>query len=259
MTAHAQFLFKQSEHQQAFLYFVFFSTLASYNFHWYLTPETRTEQERSAWSHDHKALHLTLAFIGSIGAAYFSLSFLHHFLALGIAVFLTFLYSAPKIPHRHFNLLSRIAIGKTIYLAFVWTYVTGILPLILSEKVVTLPDILFNIYRYFFIYAICILFDYRDRENDRDDCIRSLITYLSDRGISRLFYGSLAVSLISLLGWQWLGGWTFEIVLLLPSLPVLAYLYPIARENFSDYIYYFLLDGLMAFPSLMVLLWYHFF
>lgn len=259
MTAHGQLVFGQTAHKIGFLFFVFFSTLASYNFHWFLTPETRTEPERSAWSHDHKPLHLTLSIFGLGGALYFGLYFLHHFVALAIAVVLTFLYSAPKIPLPIFAHLRRIAIGKTIYLAFAWTYVTTVLPLIFSEKTVTVSDILFCSYRYFFIYAICILFDYRDRENDRADGIRSLITYFNEKGINRLFYTSLILSLLFLLGWQWQIGWTFDIVLLFPALPVLAELYPVAKKNFSDYIYYFILDGLMAFPSLTVLIYYHFF
>lgn len=259
MTAHGQLVFGQTAHKNGFLFFVFFSTLASYNFHWFLTPESRTELERSAWSHDHKPLHLTLCILGLGGALYFGLYFLHHFVAIAIAVVLTFLYSAPKIPLPLFARLRRIAIGKTIYLAFAWTYVTTVLPLIFSEKTVTTADILFCTYRYFFIYAICILFDYRDRENDRADGIRSLITYFKEKGINRLFYFSLGLSFLALLGWQWQIGWTFDIVLLFAALPVLAEIYPIAKRNFSDYIYYFLLDGLMAFPSLTVLVYYHFF
>lgn len=252
MTAHAQWVFDQQEGSNRFLLFVFFSTLASYNFHWYLTPETRTEPERSSWSHDHKPLHLMLTVIGSVAAAILSLSFLPHFLALGVAILLTFLYSAPKIPHRHFSLLSRIAVGKTIYLAFVWTYVTAVLPLIFSGKGLTNADLLFCVSRYFFIYAICIPFDYRDRENDRLDGIRSLITYLSPRGIDRLFYFSLFLSFAALVSYHYLTGWGPEFLILAIPMPILLLLYPVTKRDFSDYLYYLVLDGLMALPSLGV-------
>ena len=47
-----------------FLWFVFFSTICSYNFHWYFTPDSPSENRRVIWTHKHKRLHLVLIIIG---------------------------------------------------------------------------------------------------------------------------------------------------------------------------------------------------
>jgi 4-hydroxybenzoate polyprenyltransferase len=50
---------------------------------------------------------------------------------------------------------------------------------------------LFTASRFFFVYACCLIFDYRDREDDRAAGIVSMITLLNEKGIDRLFYGSM--------------------------------------------------------------------
>ncbi len=45
-----------------------------------------------------------------------------------------------------------------------------------------------------------------------------------------------------------------EILLLLIPGIILAFLYPMARRNFSDYLYYFILDGLMMLSALLSIL-----
>src|SRR5690349_15350792 len=51
--------------------FVFFSTICSYNFHWFLTPAVESELIRVRWTIQHKKLHLILYFIGLLGAAWY--------------------------------------------------------------------------------------------------------------------------------------------------------------------------------------------
>ena len=41
--------------------------------------------------------------------------------------------------------------------------------------------------RFFLIYAICILFDYRDRADDKEDGIRTMVNYFDETGVNRLF------------------------------------------------------------------------
>src|SRR5688500_2167409 len=122
-------------HQQStdYLLFVFFATLSSYNMHWYFTPFISAEKERSKWSSDHRQVHLIIFITGALFAAYFGFKLIDHWQYIAIAVILTFLYSAPKLPIPAFHWLKKIAIGKTLFLTFVWTYVTTILPLLINE------------------------------------------------------------------------------------------------------------------------------
>lgn len=230
--------------------FVFAATMCSYNFHWYLTPAIYSSSERITWAQQNKVLQLSLCAIGGLGALFFFWQLRTHWLPLSGAAILTFLYSAPKVPHKTFNWLSKIAIGKTLFLTFVWTYVTTLLPAFIADAGITQEVVLFTCHRFFLIYAICILFDYRDLESDKKEGIRSLITYLSFKNLFRVYYLSLLMAAISA-------------CMLLPyaSLPVISTLLIAvlataiitrkARNTPSDYMFYFILDGFMMLSAIL--------
>lgn len=234
--------------------FVFFSTICSYNFHWYLTPGSPNNSERILWGQRQRTLQLTGCAIGALGSIWFFIPLIHHWLPISGAVLLTFLYSAPKVPHKTFRWLSRIAVGKTIFLTFVWTYVTTLLPALIAGNTDTLETLCLTGHRFFLIYAICILFDLRDREEDRKQGIRSLITFLPHTELNKLYYGSVVIAGVFAL-------------LLAPSVPLFVLfglLVPVsitamikryAQQHNSDYLYYFFLDGLMMLSALLHLLW----
>ncbi len=236
--------------------FVFFSTICSYNFHWYLTPGSEKHSERILWGQRQRRLQLMGCLIGLMGAAWYGLQLVQHWLPLSGAVILTFLYSAPKVPHATFRWLKKIAIGKTIFLAFVWMYVTTLLPYLIADttKVTFMDAAYLSIYRFFLIYAICILFDHRDREEDRAEGIRSLITSLEEPHLNKLYYASLliaalfAIALAPVLP-------LFVLFSLLAAVAVVWSVKNYAQTHPSDYVYYFQLDGLMAFSALIHLLW----
>jgi 4-hydroxybenzoate polyprenyltransferase len=110
---------------------------------------------------------------------------------------------------------------------------------------------LFSIGRFFFIYAICIIFDFRDREQDKRQGIKSMITYFNENGINILFYGSMLVFLITTIVLHLYNFPFIHIIGLLFPAIVVTGLYPFFKRNFSDYLYYFFLDGMMAFPALL--------
>ncbi|HUR12757.1 MAG TPA: hypothetical protein VM012_15380, partial [Flavitalea sp.] len=175
---------------------------------------------------------------------------------IAIGGILTFLYSAPKIPIAATSILRKIAIGKTIYLSFVWTYVTTVLPMLMYGRPWTATEVLFTGSRFFLIYAICIIFDYRDREEDKKEGIRSMITYFNETGINIIFYLSILMFMISTILLLWKGFSSLLVfILLMPGILVL-YLFPTAKKNTSDYFYLFALDGLMMLASLITFLLY---
>lgn len=234
--------------------FVFSGSVCSYNLHWYLTPpHIEQPSEKLAWNISNKNIHLILFVLGLLGSAVFTLLLIEHWFWLGITATLTFLYSAPKIPHRFFSHLKKVAVGKTIFLAFAWMHVTTLLPLVFQLKVLSSQQIWYVTNRFFFIYAICILFDYRDVEADKKDGIRSLITFLNETGIDILFWGSVLVTFAT----SFLLLHSFSLIeilaLLIPAL-ILSFLYYPSKRNFSDYLYYFVLDGLMMLSAPLLLL-----
>lgn len=254
MVYQLQLLFPQVMVSLTLYVFIFFSTVCSYNFHWYLTQHSVTGSERLKWALKYKSLHLILYFIGLTGAAVCFIMLRQHWFWIALGAFVTFLYSAPKIPQRIFIGLRRIAVGKTVFLAFVWMYVTTLLPLLITGKPWQAAFTWLACSRFFLIYAICILFDYRDREDDKADGIRSMITLLDDKGINRLFAGSMLLFGL-FTGLLYFNGFALSVVflLLLPGVIVLA-LYGYAKRNLSDYLYYFVLDGLMMLSGLLMII-----
>ena len=235
-----------------FLFFVFFGTICSYNFHWYLTPGIYGSSYKTQWSIQNKKLHLILFIIGLIGAGWFCISLLYHWGWLLATAFITFLYSAPKIPYPPFNHLKKIAVGKTIFLSLVWTHSTAILPLVLSDIDWTNEHFIFAINRFFLIYPICILFDYRDREDDRKEGIKSMITLFPEKKISVLFYSSIAIFFMTTIALYFTGTLLIHcIALFIPGI-ILALVYSYSKKKTSDYYYYFFLDGLMMFSAVLL-------
>ena len=236
-----------------FIAFVFFSTICSYSFHWYLSSPSVLSSPRIAWQHRHHSLHLVFFIVGLIASAIFFLYLRDHWFWLLVSAIITFLYTAPKIPHPYFRVLRKIALGKTIFLAFVWMYVTTILPVLVSDRPWQPGFFLFIISRFFLIYAICILFDYRDRADDKIKGIRSLITWLDEKGIRNLFIFSLLVFTAATAGMLFYDyNVPTVLILIIPGI-IVALLFNHARRNFADMLYYFVLDGLMALSALLML------
>ena len=234
--------------------FVFFGSVCSYNFHWFLTPpQIPGTSHKLQWNLNNRPLHLLLFIIGITGAAICSFLLIEHWLWLGITAFLTFLYSAPMIPLRAFRWLRKIAIAKTIYLAFAWAHITASLPLLIVQEGLAAEHIWYLVNRFFFLYAICIVFDRRDVDSDRKAGIRSLITWFDEKGVDRLFWASqLMVLVTTVLLTRWFSI-TEAILLLLPAI-IMGLLYNASKQNRSDYLYYFLLDGLMALSAPLLIL-----
>jgi 4-hydroxybenzoate polyprenyltransferase len=197
-------------------------------------------------------MHLFFSVLGGLLALYTGwrlLAFWPWLLAAGV---LTFLYSAPKLST--FRFLKYIAVAKTAFLALLWTYVTCIFILLFKEQPAGTVEISFAVNRFFLIYAICILFDYRDRDNDMREGIRSLVTELDEKGINILFSGSMAVFFLTGLSLFFLSNNSLQnSMVLIPGI-LLALLYASSKRNFSDFRYYFILDGLMAVTALLQLL-----
>lgn len=233
--------------------FVFFSTMCSYNFHWYLTTQSSTGSERLQWAVSNKSLHFILYLAGLIGSIIYCWQLRAHWFWIGVGAFVTFLYSAPKLPQSYFSILRKIAVGKTIYLAFVWMYVTTILPFVMSGQPWRIEFTWFVLGRFFLIYAICIPFDYRDRADDKAGGIRSLITYFNERGVNNIFALSILLFIVFTLLLPLYGfGWWPTFLLLVPGV-LMAALYNYSKRHFSDYFYYFVLDGLMMLSALLML------
>jgi 4-hydroxybenzoate polyprenyltransferase len=235
-----------------YYYFVFFATICSYNFHWYLTPQSQSSAIRSVWSLQHKNTHLIFYFIGVIGSLVFFYKLRQHWFALFFATLLTFLYSAPKIPLPYFRYFKRVAIGKTIFLTTVWTYVTAILPVFIAGQHFSHEMKWFAASRFFLIYAICMLFDYRDRNEDRLEGIRTFVNYFDEKSVNRLFVSTIITFFVFTLCLLFSGVHFITVfIITIPGI-ILLCLFQKSKKTASDYLYYFVLDGLMMLSALLM-------
>lgn len=251
MAWHSIALFAAAPLHYSFYAFLFFSTLTSYSFHWYFTQATPPFTGRMLWLKQNHQVHLLLFCISLVASIYFFTYLLPVWYWLIPAAVMTFLYSAPKIPLPAFKELRKIAIGKTAFLAFIWTYATTALPLVVTGQPFTGQMLLFTFSRFCLLYAICILFDYRDRNYDIENGIRSLITWLSPKKVFQLFWFSLFLCLLStgLLFTGQLSILSF-IILIIPVF-ITAALKNRSIQQPTDPLYYFVLDGVMAVSAVL--------
>lgn len=234
--------------------FVFCGTVCSYNFHWYLTPPSQPyTSTKLLWNSSNRKVHLLLVIAAGCGAAFLALCLLQHWQWLCVTAFVTFLYSAPKMEHPLTVWLRKFAIAKTFFLAFAWTHVTCILPFLFNHTRFTAGEILFVVERFFLIYTICLLFDFRDAEADKAEGIKSMVTDLSPQGFRLMFYGSGFVFLLATALLLRYFPATAIAALAIPGGIVMG-LYSLSNRNHSDYLYYFVLDGLMMFSLPLLLL-----
>jgi 4-hydroxybenzoate polyprenyltransferase len=235
-----------------YYWFVFFATICSYNFHWYLTHQSTSSAIRIQWSLRHKNAHLLFYFAGVIGSLILFYKLRQHWFGLFFATLLTFLYSAPKIPLPYFRFLKQVAIGKTIFLSAVWTYVTAIMPVFIAGEHFSHEMKWFAASRFFLIYGICILFDFRDRADDKQEGIRTMVNYFDETGVNRLFVFSIIACIIFTIGLLFSGVSLLSVLILIIPGIILYSIYPLAKKNTSDYLYYFILDGLMMLSALLM-------
>lgn len=234
-----------------FILFVGFSTLSSYSLHWYFPGPSRIITPRTSWLKKNRHIHGILLLVGLAGTAWTLTYFMDSLQWIGLSAIATFLYTAPKLPLPGLVKLRRTAYGKTVFLAAVWTYVTVLLPVLVSRHEWTPELISFCISKYLLIFIICILFDYRDRDDDTAAGIRSLITYLSPAGIQRLFLFSFILFCITTVTAGYMHFSYYSMGALLAPGIICLLLYKKATRNFSDNLYYVILDGLMAFSAVL--------
>ncbi len=234
------------------LLFVFFGTLCSYSLHWFLSGETLVGREREAWTLAHKQFLLGTFFLSAPACLYlfFQLDFRSQLYACGLGL-ATFLYTAPKIPFQPFVILRKIAIGKTVYLALVWTLTTIFLPLAEWEMEESPEVWLFFLNRLALILPICILFDSKDKESDLQQGLKNIVYSLTWKQTKVVVLFCLLVFFLSAWAFVWEDfEWRSFLQLAGPGLG-LALLLPIHQQKPSDYYYYFWLDGLMMGTGLL--------
>ncbi len=160
-------------HFHPYIWLIFFAALFEYNLHrlvTVLTNKAALNSVKHRWVKDYPYVFYFLVLVSVAGFATTLLyAKIEVLISLIPAAVLTIFYSVPvfKFSDRLYR-LREIPFIKIFLIAFVWSVVTIILPVIESGYNGSLANLSFVLAeRYVFIFAITIPFDIRDMEQDK--------------------------------------------------------------------------------------------
>lgn len=234
--------------------FVAANTLCIYNLHYYIKRLPAGVSDRADWSAQHKWIHPALILAGGLLSCccLFYLPFKVIAISVGLGL-LSLGYSLPILPFPQKKRLKDWGILKLILLSLVWTCVTVLMPMFYYNKSFQAYEVEFML-RFVFMLPLCIAFDIRDMETDKENSIYTLPNAIGLRNSYRLMdvclivFGALAL-------WQYLrypifsrlvGGWA---IVLLTKLAL-----QLSRKVNTDVFYLLCIDGMMLVYALLILL-----
>ncbi len=230
---------------------VFGSTLLIYNGHFLLRrPEAAGSM---GWTRYHRAWHGLFLLIGALMAIRASLSLSSETRTWALVLGLVSLgYSLPLLPFRGGMRIRDLGIIKILVLTLVWTSVTSVLPLI--HWGISPGEFPFEIaLRFFFLFTLCLAFDLRDLQKDREQGIRTLPQGLGKKGTNQFMNLGIVLFLAFSLG-QYLRHphpyrLAAEFLTALATRWALAY----SQKHPHHRTYLGLVDGMMLFYSSLIL------
>jgi len=238
----------------SFYCFVFGATLLQYNLHYSTKKTAVKDSERLRWSHSNKKLHFLLLVVGALLILFSFFYFqLKHFIVLALLGTISFLYSFPFLPFSKKRRIKDFGLLKIVTLSLLWTLVTVWFP------VSNVPEdgILFTfvfVKRFVFMFILCLLFDLRDIQIDRNENINTLPVMLGKNQSYNLSYILLILFLVlSLLQYLYLPQLPFFIAMLISGVVTFIIIEWTKKTN-SDFIYLAGVDGMMLLQAILVYL-----
>jgi len=237
------------------LLFIFFSTLAGYNFYWIIAKRTSVIAISASFIKQISS-NIILLLTSSLLMLYLLAQLPQLWFPSLVSVSCTVLYSWPLWKSSPDKRPLSMGVMKTFLLALTWTYVTIWFPLA-GKMLEWTPDFLLHLsFRFLFMLMLCILFDKRDLEVDLKRSYSSVATIFTVKQLQLLCNACfLLMLLVILLSWKTNSSQT----VLLSNLASVAATYLLYRLSFKPrgyYFYYFLVDGLMFFSAMVTFITY---
>jgi len=229
--------------------FVFFSTLSSYNFYWFLSKYSFGIRA-GFLSFLIKNRNYVFIFCGAGSGMLICLYYIPNIQQhVAIAVLLTLLYSMPLWPFKWAKYLRRVGVLKTILLAFTWAYVTVIIPAATVLHTQTFAVISLMIARFFFVGMLCVIFDTRDIKLDKLYALRSLATDVSTVTLKNIMLLSFIIYVAAGLLVRYHFSDNFQLFAFIITGLVTGWVYLLSFKPRGYLFYYFGVDGLMLFSA----------
>lgn len=229
---------------------VFFATLCSYNLYW-LISKYYFNRDISISQFLIKNFSNSLLCMAAAAGLLYCMIYLPGISPyIGIAVFLTLLYSIPLWPVKSFEFTRRAGFLKTVLLAFTWTYVTVIIPVQQSLFIDNVPVALLFTARFLFMLMLCIIFDSRDIQVDKIHSLRSLATDVSRNTLKIIMAIVFSLYLVCGFFLRYYFGNNPQIIAFLITGIITLLVYRMSLKKQGYFFYYFLVDGLMLFSAI---------
>ena len=235
-----------------FYCFVFGATLLQYNLHYSAKKKAVKNSQRLQWSLQNKRIHFVLLVLGSLLILFSFFSFhLKHFIILACLGGISFLYSFPFLPVGKKRKIKDYGFLKIVTLSLLWTLVTVWFPVNTMHVDNALFWLVF-VKRFIFMFVLCLLFDLRDIEIDREEKINTLPVKLGRSACYKLSYVLLgAFFILSVAQYLYLPQLPFLAAMVVSSL-VTFWVIEKTKTNNSDIIYLAGIDGMMLLQAMLV-------
>ena len=264
LTVSAQIQLGMKPQWHPWLFLIFFATLFEYNIHRLVTVLTNNEalkSEKYHWIRENLTKFYGLVFISFIGFA--GSAFLvkkEVLIALAPLAILTIFYSIPVFGNKkQLFRLRELPYLKIFLIAFVWSAVTILLPVIQSDMLFKTDHVVaILVERFFFIFAIAIPFDIRDMETDKNEGLKTIPHLINEEKAMAISYLSLLLFfLISFFHYQSKNNWFIIEALGLSALTTYLFLWSAKIRNTSWY-HHGVLDGTLLLQGFLVMVFYWF-
>jgi 4-hydroxybenzoate polyprenyltransferase len=258
LTFETQLIFNFDLGIHPYLFIVFFATLFEYNLHKLLTllfSKNALKLEKHEWLRNHKRFFYFIVTCSCIGLA-LSVLFATKEVLKGLAplALLTVFYTIPFIRIKNRSLKLRdIPVFKTALIALIWAVSTAMLPIWQSQESLNIQRIiLLMIERFLFVFAICVPFDIRDMEADRQSGLKTLPLMIgSQKSWSFAIYCMYAILPFLFFHYLPLKAWDILLSMLISTFVVVYFLKSEKVRNLRHY-HYGVLDGSMILQFVIV-------
>jgi 4-hydroxybenzoate polyprenyltransferase len=242
------------------IFFVFFSTLALYNFHRFIGIKRIKEEDRgliTGWAADHQFTLLMLIIIGLGGAGFFVFQLYSKtgiFFSLIPLAAISVFYELPILKFgRRFLRIRNLWVSKVFLIMLVWAITTAWLPALNIRYPLSDYNVwLIAIERLIFIFILALCFDARDIEFDMKEDLQTIpIVYGMER--TKSFYKILSVLFCAITFVHYIiinREWGTGAAMMLSGV-ITYFVVNKTQPRRSDYYYLFLVDGMMLLQFLL--------
>jgi len=155
---------------QSYLLLIFFSTLFEYNLHRYISVQTKKEllkPGRKEWTPENRRIMLAWVILSGTGFLVSAFQTETKYIILLLPIALTTLFYSILVFGNYSRSKTKPYL-KSLILALVWAATTTLVPaLSTTNQLITTEIFILILQRFFFIFAIAVVFDIRDMEADR--------------------------------------------------------------------------------------------